>query len=321
MIGKVPPGVLAEHVLSRTGAADGAVETGPAYGEDAAAISLGDGHHLVVSSDPISLAADRVGTLAVHVACNDVAACGADPRWLTAVIVIPGDRPDLLDRITRQLDSAATSIGVSIVGGHSEYSGELSRPFLSMTCLGIADRFIRTGGATPGDVLLLAGAAGIEGTAIIATDFRDRFKDVPDDVLERAASYYDDVSVIDAAAAIREHATAMHDPTEGGLLAGLLEVANASGVGIEISRADVPVRPETDQLCRAIGVDPLRIFGSGGLVSTVHPEDVDAALSALSDRGIRAATIGRVVDGDPGVMVDGERLPGEIRDDLYELWT
>lgn len=96
MVGKVPPEVLEQLVFSRLGSADPAVVQGPAYGEDTAAIRVGetetDSEHreregdddeelLVVNSDPISLAADRVGTLGVTVACNDVAASGGTPRW------------------------------------------------------------------------------------------------------------------------------------------------------------------------------------------------------------------------------------------------
>jgi hydrogenase expression/formation protein HypE len=322
MIGKVGPDDLASLVLSRTGAADGAVRQGPGYGEDAAAIDLGE-QTLVVSSDPLSLAAERVGTLGVHVAGNDVAASGADPRWLTSVVFLPEDDPELLDTVTAQLDEAAATSGISIVGGHSEYAPALDRPLLSLTCLGLTDRFVPTGGAEPGDRLVLTKGAGIEATAILATDFRDRLEgSVADDLLEAAAGYFDEISVIGDARAVRDHASAMHDPTEGGLIDGLLELATAAGVRAVVERDDVPVREATAACCAAVDVDPLAVFGSGALVAAVPEHAVDDALTDLAAAGIEAAVIGSVEAADePALVLDGAERTEPVRDELYALWT
>ena len=316
MIGKVTPEDLRASVLSRTGRDDDSVLTGPRYGEDAAAIDL-DGTTLVVSSDPISLATGRIGTLGVYVASNDVAASGADPRWMTVVMFLP-DEADI-EPITRQLDETAREVGVAIVGGHSEYAPDRSRPLLSLTCFGPAERFVPTGGARPGDRVILTKGAGIEGTAILATDFRDVI-DAPDEVFERAATFFDDVSVVPDARAVRDRATAMHDPTEGGLIDGLLELARASGVALDVDRSAIPVREVTALLCETAGVDPLKIFGSGSLIATVPPDAVEDTLERLAAAGIDAAEIGTVADGDPALHLGGETILEPVRDDLYPLW-
>jgi hydrogenase expression/formation protein HypE len=318
MVGKLDPADLAAFVLSRTGAPDDDVEMGPAYGEDAAAIRFGD-RLLVASSDPLSLARERLGTLAVHVACNDVAACGADPRWLTNVVFLPDDDPETLDVLTDQVDSEARDLGVAIVGGHSEYVPALERAMVSMTALGPADEYVPTGGADPGDRILLTKGAGIEGTAILATDFREE-TGADDSTLRRAEAFFGEISVVPEAAVLRGSATAMHDPTEGGLLAGVVEMATASGVRIDVEREAVPIREETATLCSAMGVDPLRIFGSGALLAAVPDAATDDTLAALDEAGIAASEIGiaRATD-DPGVSLDGERV-GRVRDDLYDCW-
>ena len=323
MIGKVTPEDLGEFVLSRTGAADPDVIQGPAYGEDTAAVDIG-GETLVVNSDPISLAVDRVGTLGVNVACNDVAASGADPRWLNDVVFLPSSADDAtLDRITAQLDEAATRLGVAIVGGHSEYAPELEKPMLVLTCLGLADRYVPTAGVEPGDRLLLTKSAGIEATAILASDFGDRLGGVPDAVRDRAESFYDEISVVRDAAALRPHANAMHDPTEGGLADGLLEMATAAGVTLSVDRDAVPVREETRLLCDAAGVDPLRTFGSGALLAAVSPDDADDALAALAAADVPAAEIGEAADSpsdDPRVELGDETVTEPGRDEMYALW-
>jgi len=240
MIGKLDAETLAT-VLSQTGASNPAVLTGAAYGEDAAAIDLGD-ETLVVSSDPISLAAEAAGTLGVHVACNDIAAAGADPEFLTNVIFLPDDDPAVLETLTGQLDAAADELGVSIVGGHTEYVPALSRPLLSLTAFGRTNHHLSTGGAEPGDKLLLTKGAAIEATGIIATDFVEELRQagVDEGTIECAAAFFEEISVLPDSQALREVATAMHDPTEGGVYTGIIEMAAAAGVDFAVDRELVP---------------------------------------------------------------------------------
>lgn len=315
MTGKVTVETLLSSAFSRTGAPDEAVLQGPADGEDAAAIAVGD-ETLVVSSDPISLAATNIGTLGVHVACNDVAVAGADPHWLTVVLVVP-DEGDL-DPITRDLDAAARELGVAIVGGHSEVDETRERPFACLTAMGTGE-FLPTGGAAPGDRVLLTKAAGIEGTAILASDFGAELG-VDSAVRERAHAFLEEISVVPDARVLREYATAMHDPTEGGVLAGLQELARAGGVDLTVDRDAIPVRSETATLTDAAGVDPTRIFGSGAVLATVPEAHADDALEALDDANIDGTVIGEVREGNGDLVLDGTALSEPVRDALYPLW-
>jgi hydrogenase expression/formation protein HypE len=319
MTGKLDPDVLSELVLARTGAASANLVAGPAFGEDAAAVRVG-GETLIASTDPISLAAERIGQLAVVVASNDVAAAGGRPEFLLSTVLLPDADVDRLDTITEQLDAEADRLGLAIVGGHTEVVAGLDRPLCSLTCLGVAERFVSTGGATPGDRILLTKGAGIEATGVLATDFRDRL-DVSDATIERATAAFDDLSVMPEAAVLAPVASAMHDPTEGGVLEGLIEMALTGEVTLEVTRDAVHVRPETRAVCDAIGVDPLRVLGSGALLATVDADDASAALEALAAEGIDAVDIGRVETGPPGVAIDGERYAEPIRDETYALWN
>ncbi len=328
---KLSPADLERYVFSRTGAPNEDLLMGPGYGEDAAAVTVGD-DTLVVSSDPISLAAERIGTLGVAIASNDIAACGGVPEWLISTILLPEIDAQLVDTITAQLDAEADRLGISIVGGHTETVSALSRPLLSLTCMGPTDRYVPTSGAEPGDRLLLTKGAGVEGTAVLATDFFDDLLDagVPEPAVDRATDFFDDLSVLPESAVLSPIATAMHDPTEGGVLTGAIEVARASGVSIAIDADAVPIRDETDTLCAAMGVDPLRILGSGALLATVPEGEVDDSLTALAVEGIDATEIGIVrevgetdtaIDADePGVVLDGETYTDGVDDEMYPLW-
>ncbi|MFB6080266.1 MAG: AIR synthase related protein [Haloferacaceae archaeon] len=319
MAGKLTREVLERLVFARTGTANPDVLVGPAYGEDAAAIDLGD-RTLVASTDPVSLAAGRIGRIGVAVATNDVAVAGARPEFLLVTLLLPDPDVDLLDAITADLDAEADRLGTTIVGGHTETVAGLDRPLLSIACLGVADRHVRTGGANVGDVLLVTKAAGIEATAVLATDFRADLA-LPDDPCDAAAGFFDDLSVLREASALTPLATTMHDPTEGGILQGAIELALTGDVGIEIDPDAIPVREETERLCAAAGVDPFRVLGSGALLATVDPADREAALAAIDDAGVAGRVVGRVVDGPPGVRLGDERHVDPIRDDMYALWN
>ncbi|WP_148414235.1 AIR synthase family protein [Haloferax sp. KTX1] len=334
---KLSPADLDRYVFSRTGAPNDDLLVGAGYGEDAAAVATGEGT-MVVSTDPISLAAERIGTLGVAIASNDVAACGGVPEWLVSTVLLPEPDVDLLDDITAQLDAEARRLGISIVGGHTETVAGLSRPLLSLTCMGPTDRYVPTSGAEPGDAVILTKGAGIEGTAVLATDFRADLDaaGVDAETVDRAAGFFDDISVLPESAVLAPAATAMHDPTEGGVLNGLVELACASGVRIEVDGDDVPVRPETRALCDAMGVDPMRILGSGALLAAVPGDETDTALAALDDEGIEATVVGTVEAAgddanagadaetapvaDPGVVYDGTHYADGVEDEMYELW-
>jgi len=318
MTGKLDRATLSDLVLSRTGAANRDLLAGPAFGEDAAAIRVGS-ETLVVSTDPISLAAERIGQLAVTVSSNDVAACGGRPEFLLCTVLLPDANPTLLDTITGQLDAESRRLGLTIAGGHTEVVAGLDRPLCSLTCFGVADRYVPTGGATPGDRILLTKGAGIEATGVLATDFRARL-DLPAGIIDRATAAFDDLSIMPEAAVLAPVATAMHDPTEGGVLEGLIEMALTAEATLRVDREAVHVREETRAVCDAVGVDPLRVLGSGALLAAVDEDDADEALAALADEGIDAVEIGRVEAGEAGVELDGERVTEPIRDDMYALW-
>ena len=334
MVGKLPPLLLSKYVLSRVGVRDPAVIVGPSVGEDSAVIDLGDGRVLVTHVDPITGAVEFLGWLAVHIVSNDIAVTGARPRWLLSVLYLPENSgAELISEITAQIDSAAKEVGAMVVGGHSEYTPGLKRPLISMTAIGITERsrFVRTGGARSGDVVLMTKVAAIEGTAILSTDFRDVLlsKGVPPDVLERGSGFIKSVSVVREALALAEAglATSMHDPTEGGLLGGLTEIAYASSKTVEVWEDKVPVAEETRIICESLGIDVLRLISSGVLVATVPKEKAGDAIELLKLRGIKASIIGRVREFT-GNLVVLHRSSGAVeklddvfvKDEIVRMW-
>jgi hydrogenase maturation factor len=300
--GKLAPELLESVVLSNTGAKRPEVLVPAAFGEDCAVIDVG-ADLLVVSTDPITAATIDAGSLVVHVSCNDVAASGAEPFAMLLTVMVPvGTSLEWVESVMRQVSNTADSLGVQIVGGHTEVTPGLTSPVLSGTVLGRAKpgQLVKSGGAKPKDALLLTRAAGIEGTAILAADYADWSKQVlGEEAHLRALAMGSEISVVSHARIARDNgATAMHDVTEGGVLGAAYEMAQASGCGVVVEARNVPVRPETKVLCEELGIDPLRLISSGCLlIATPTPQRVLNALSSHVD----CAVIGRFVAEESAV--------------------
>lgn len=332
-VGKLPPAMLENLVFSRLGVVDSRVLVGPGIGEDAAIIDLGDGRVLAIHVDPITEAVERIGWLSVHVASNDIAVRGVKPSWFLSTILLPPRNVDALDSITKQIDAALKEIGGTMIGGHTEISPGIEKPIVVMTALGIGlkDELVLTRGAKPGDFVLMTKAVGLEGTAIIASDFKEKLLNlgIPQSVVEEASQYFNEISVVKEALALAKMKapTSMHDPTEGGLLNGLVEVATASSCIIEVYEDRIPIRPPTKIICEALGLNPLKLISSGALIATVNPNLVDAASNSLREIGVCSSLIGKVVDcGTPRLLlhkVDGkvEEVSGYVRDEISKLWS
>ncbi|MFP4200115.1 MAG: AIR synthase family protein [Bacillota bacterium] len=312
--GKISPRILRGFVLRNLGHRRDEVVVPAAFGEDASVLDLG-GAPVVISTDPITAAQAGAGRLAVIVSCNDVAAGGAEPVGVLLTIILPADsEPELLRRIMGEAHEAAKELGVAIIGGHTEVAPYVSQPILSTTVVGKALPDlpywpITSSAAKPGDRLLLTKVAGVEGSTILATDFRDVLlaRGVSEESLEEAETMAEWISVVpEALAAAQAGARAMHDVTEGGIVGATYEIAAASGRGAILYEDRIPVARVTREFCEVLELDPLRLISSGSLLMAT-PEP-DAVIGALKEIDIRVTEIGRITEDEELALV--RQLPG-----------
>ncbi|MEB3860626.1 MAG: AIR synthase family protein [Desulfurococcales archaeon] len=301
-LGKLPSKTLEKILSGPLGSGGASTVVGPSIGEDAAIIDMGC-CDLVMHVDPITEAGNRAGWLAVHVASNDIAVTGARPRWVMLTILArEGASLEEIQGIIHEAGRAASEIGAEIVGGHTEVTPGLGKTIVQATAIGYTCKgcSVPTSGAKPGDLVLQVKPAGLEGTAIIATDFRDTLEDMGIDreILDRASTFYDKISVVKEALALADRGlvTAMHDPTEGGLLGGLIEIAKASHTTLIVRASDILVTRETSIIAEALKIDPLKLISSGTLIATVprrHAGEVDRVLGGM---GVEHKFIGEVAE-------------------------
>lgn len=284
-----------------------AVRLGPGVGEDAALVEIG-GELWAVAADPVTFTAHDAGRLAVTVNANDLAVRGAEPRFVVATVLVgPQDAEAArVQALLAEIADACRDLGAALIGGHTEVTPGIENSILALTMLGpVIDRPLTTGGARSGDLVGLVRQAGLEGTAILVAEHRDALATLYG--AEWVAAFEetrggggDELSVVRPALAAARIAgtTALHDVTEGGVGEALWELSRACGHALEIVRERIPVLPATATLCRDLGIDPLGLIGSGGLLVTCDPEDADELRNAVEATGVPLAWIGRVSDRD-----------------------
>jgi hydrogenase maturation factor len=330
-VGKLPADIL-ERLLKRYSSTLHGVVVGPSIGEDAAAIDRGDSY-LLLKTDPITFVTQDIGTYSLFINANDIATMGGVPKWFLATILLPEKQTteDLVERIFHQLSSACQKTDVSFCGGHTEITVGIDRPIVIGMMIGEVEKnnLLTTKGARTGDDIILTKAIAIEGTSIIARERGDALIGVFGERFVNACRRFTEVpgiSVLRDAQIATAHGEihSMHDPTEGGLATGLFEIAAAADTGLIVEEECIPVFPECQTLCRHYGLDPLGLIASGSLLIAINSRDTDKVLDALSNNGIPAAKIGKILPKEHGLKIKKHKevleLPVFKRDEITKIF-
>ena len=200
----------------------------------------------------------------------------------------------------------------------------VNRPIINVTGVGKVKKgkIVSTGGLKPGDEIVMTKWAGLEGTSIIAAEKEEKLLEtLPRELVDVAKGFKEYLSVIpESKIAMEVGVSAMHDVTEGGLFGALWEMAEASGVGLEIDLKKIPIRQETVEICEYFDVNPYGLISSGMML--MASADGNALVLALQEAGIPATVIGKATEGNDRVIIrDEERrfLEPPKTDELYKV--
>jgi len=321
----VPNSLLRELVINKNKKVNGRVLLSAGVGEDFGVIDFGD-ECCIVSGDPVTGAVKQAGKVAVHVACNDIATCGVAPvAILTTLLLPPGATEAELGALADEIADAADSLGVCVIGGHTEVTDAVNRIVISVTAIGAARRgaYITTGGAKTGDSLIMTKSAGIEGAAIIALERGDDLdRRFGPGLAERARLLSDELSVVkEGVIAGAYGAHAMHDVTEGGVYGAAWEMAEASDRGIIINKGDIHILDETREICAYYKIDAYRLISSGSML--IATGDPDGLMDILTKSGIAASRIAIFTENPDERLIYGgntyEKLGQPEPDELYKV--
>jgi len=312
--------------LERNTILDPHVVVGPKIGEDAAVIDLRDktDRYWVVSSDPITFTTKEIGYYGVVVNLNDIATMGAIPRWFLATLLFPeGTDLSIIEKVFRQIRNACRRFRISFIGGHTEITPGIKKMILSGHMIGEVkkEKLIKTSGAKVGDLLLLVKGICIEGTSVIAREKEAELlkRGFSSSLIRKAKRFIFnpgiDVLRIAQIACQAASIHSMHDPTEGGLINGLIEMAWASEKEIEVDLEKVLIYRESRILCQEFGLNPFGVIASGALLLTASPSESSVLQKAFRKNSISLRVIGKVKKGPARVF----RIDGKGRKELKPL--
>lgn len=300
-------GVLSEELIENLFLPAFGGVTGPA--RDSALLDVGGGRIALTTDSyvvqPLFFPGGNIGDLAVHGTINDLACSGAQPIALTAGFILEeGLELDVLGAVAQTMGKAAANAGVGIVTGDTKVvaRGGADQLFINTSGVGVVPAGVHIGPerVRPGDHIIVSGNIGEHGVAIMSVREGIDFGTV---VTTDSAPLHRLVAAMLDAGGAAVHA--LRDPTRGGLVASVVEIARAAVVGIALDIGKVPVPETVSSACSFLGLDPLQVANEGKMVAFVDPLHSDAVLEAMRARpeGADAAVIGRVAAEHPGMVV------------------
>ncbi|MCJ7445700.1 MAG: AIR synthase family protein [Methanotrichaceae archaeon] len=321
-IGKIDRETFNNFILKRLGKKDSSVLVPPRTGIDAAVIALDNEKVLIIAEDPILAIPkqpwEMFGWYTVHIGASDVAVMGVKPRYMTYSLLMPTEtKEEDFKTIVDSIHKAALELDIAIVGGHTGYYPGFAAPTIGgVTVFAVAnkDSYVTPSGAKPGDVVILTKGPAIETAGILAVIREmELIEKYPQYLVDKAKALCKQMTVVnDALIASEIGVTAMHDATEGGVMGGLFEIAEASVVGMDIDEASFVYPEEVKIVCEAFHIDPLSSIAEGSLLITANPDQSEEILRKLKAEGIDSSIIGEITD-DPKRRIirrsDGSMIP------------
>ncbi len=252
--------------------------------------------------DPLFFPGGDIGKLCVCGTVNDLAMCGAEPKYLSLALIIEEGLPtESLRRIVASIKAAAEAAGVAVVTGDTKVveRGRGDGVYITTSGIGV----VRHPGLgpermRPGDAVLISGTAGDHGAAVMLA--RDGLME--GEIRSDCAALNGLVrAVLESGAQVR----VLRDPTRGGVATTLCEFAESAALGIELDETAIPVRRDVSAACALLGLDPLYCANEGKMLAVVAAKDEERALAAMRGvpEGKNAAIIGRVISERPGKVV------------------
>ena len=302
----------------------------PMIGYDAG-VHLLHGKYVAVATDPCTgVPEEWFGWLMINYAASDVALFGAKPEFCTINLLGPkGTNPEAFQKIMRQTCKAADELGIAIVRGHTGTYDSLKGLLGVCTVYGTVkpDRLITPGNAKPGDLILCTKPLGLETVTNLSLTYpalaQTLFGVEQQKILSKQVHMQ---SCVQEALELAEvgGVHAMHDATEGGFVAALNELGQASKVGFRVNWEKLPFSKEVLALQSYFKLNDeqiLSISSTGTILAAVSPQAREKVQATLSQRGLNAHFLGEFTENKERILIKKgkETLFPQVADDPYTL--
>ena len=313
--GKPNAQYMSQTVYRLRGKKRSEVLKGPQRGLDVSVVRLGKGKVMVATSDPLSyipqVGPEASAWLSIHLLASDLTTSGFSPVYgLFDFNLPPALGESQFAIFWKAFHHECKKLGISIIGGHTGKYPGIDYSVIT----GSEKKYLASSMAHSGDEVILTKGAVIETTAVLTRTFPRRVrKALGPKLFARAWNYLGKTSTVrDALTASsigvrRDGVTAMHDATEGGVIAGLIELASASDLGMIVDLKSIPVSEESRALCDHFGIDPMVSLSEGSLIIASRPAKTDKILSKLSSAGIPSYVVGKLTSKFRGCKADTGR--------------
>lgn len=282
---------------------------------DGAVFSLGEGRVAFTTDSyvvsPIFFPGGDIGTLAIHGTVNDLAMCGARPRYLSVGFILEEGLPmEEFWRIVQSMRAAADSAGVQLVTGDTKVvdRGKADKIFINTAGIGIVPNGIdiRPARAQIGDQIIISGPIAVHGIAIMSV--REGLEFETEIASDTAALN----GLVENILRVCPDIHVLRDPTRGGVTSSVTEIAQSAKVGVQLQEAAIPISEEVKGACEILGLDPLYVANEGKLIAVVPPAATQNVLAAMRAHSLGggAAIIGEVVSDHPGFVTMKTRVGG-----------
>jgi len=310
-LGKVRENVLIRSVIKEIKNKREEVKIGATLYEDAAVIMTDGSDDIAVSTDPITVNSGSAAFFAVYNSLNNILAMGAEPVGITLSVLLPENSEEaLLKAIVRQAETVCKDTGIQIIGGHTEVTRAVNIPVITVTGVGKIKKgsLIRSCGAKPGDDVIITKWIGLEGTALIAEEKKGFLcEKFPAAFVQRACDFAKMVSVEREIETLKScKINSVHDAAFGGVFAALWEMAESSGVGLDIDLKAIPVKQETIEVSEIFGINPYELHSGGSLLITA--EDGLQVIMELEKSGITGTIVGKVNHGADRILRNEDEI-------------
>ncbi len=262
---------------------------------------------------PIFFPGGNIGELAVNGSVNDLAMCGAIPKYLSLSFILEeGLRMDDFWEILLAIRTASEKAGVKIVTGDTKVveRGKGDQIFINTSGIGMIHpkAQIHFNRVRAGDKIILSGNMATHGIAIMSQrkglEFETTIQSDTTNLNHTIQKILDEVG---------EDIHFLRDPTRGGVATVMNEVAGQCHLGIDLIQNNIPVDDQVEGACEMLGLDPLYVANEGLFVAIAGSRAVERILSVLhkDENGKMAALIGEVVDEHKGQVVMASRIGGK----------
>ena len=269
------------------------------------------------------LAGEEAGlaAVAVHRACNSLAAAGAAPVAVTVQLMLPESEEEaFLKETVNEILEACEATGVVLADGHTQISSFVKERVVSVTAMGTTASTMTLEEEVYGSELVMTKTAGLAGAALLAKQYKENLHErYTYSFIDKAIQHLPQVSVLPEAEALKKLGIRhMHDVAEGGVFGAVWELCERLHAGVELDLKKIPIHQETVEISEYFDINPYQLKGDGALLFLTH--DSTAAIKALSEIGISAAVIGRVNESNDRVLLneDETRFLEPNRVDEYE---